>query len=272
MADVFSYDRQNSLLRELHKNRLARLCDRSRTVEITVSGSTMPTEINVIERVGEELGTMLWYEGAISLCRVLTNEIGLHDHNGGSISGRSNAFEFPLCDAVFVELGAGVGLCGMFLAKRLDSLHGLSSTQVFLTDQAKVLQNLTKNVELNFPSNQPTITALTWGGEAAKSFQNDLLRCFRSTNLMDDGRRTILFGSECVYDPETMPALVETLKVLRPEAVYLSFGRRRAEAEILFFQLLESSNYFDVRQVSCLSCDEDEDYPKVVALIPKNKT
>ena len=141
------YARQNDVLRSLHADRMARLRPKEQSVKIPEIDEEISVRIS--EKVGAEIGSMLWLPGAEALafwtCHWLQSR-------GEDIIGAGTPAP------QIVELGAGVGFTGLYLSKWLENCHGAALASepplpVVLTDQAKVLPYLQRNVELN-QSNQ----------------------------------------------------------------------------------------------------------------------
>lgn len=79
---------------------------------------------------------------------------------------------------------------------------------------------------------------------AELDWANPLLACLERN---DNYAETVVFGSECVYDPAAVPYLINTMEALATTnrtvvRFYLSFGRQRKEAEELFFATLQQRN------------------------------
>jgi predicted nicotinamide N-methyase len=94
-----------------------------------------------------------------------------------------------------VELGAGVGLAGLAAAERLGA------KSVTLTDtSAKVLENLQINVQTSkLAKVKASVVCLDWHDEVAARAIGD---------------HQFIIAADCVYDPNDVPAFVQTLEIL----------------------------------------------------------
>jgi predicted nicotinamide N-methyase len=111
-----------------------------------------------------------------------------------------------VCDKRVLELGAGVGLCGIVSGKVL----GASS--VLMTDGDHiVLDNLRHNVELNnLDKNAVSCPQLIWGKERAEDFERKY------------GQQDVILATDCVYVTKSVRPLFETVaQLLVPDGVFL---------------------------------------------------
>ena len=97
-----------------------------------------------------------------------------------------------------LELGAGLGLCGLFVAQAFEP------TKVILSDgDIDVLERLEKNIEQNPTANEVAVSSaqLVWG-------QN--LDAFEK----EHGKFDVIIASECMYMSPSLQTIWETVKHL----------------------------------------------------------
>mmetsp|Transcript_20165 Transcript_20165/g.43807 ORF Transcript_20165/g.43807 Transcript_20165/m.43807 type:complete len:242 (-) Transcript_20165:217-942(-) len=104
-----------------------------------------------------------------------------------------------------LELGAGVGLCGIVSAKVIGASY------VLLTDgDHMVLRNLRYNVELNELGTKVSCPQLIWGKTKAKVFEKE------------HGKQDVILATDCVYVTKSVRPLFETIaELLAPNGVFL---------------------------------------------------
>lgn len=125
----------------------------------------------------------------------------------------------PLAGKSIVELGSGTGLVGL-IAGKLDS-----SCKVFITDQAPLLDIMTKNVRLNSLEGNIEVAELNWGEPIP-------------TNL--PSKPDIILAADCVYFEPAFPLLVQTLADLSDTSTHILFCyKKRRKADKRFFSLLK---------------------------------
>eukprot|EP01127_Copromyxa_protea_P024511 TRINITY_DN9701_c0_g1_i2.p1 TRINITY_DN9701_c0_g1~~TRINITY_DN9701_c0_g1_i2.p1 ORF type:complete len:175 (+),score=35.98 TRINITY_DN9701_c0_g1_i2:101-625(+) len=100
----------------------------------------------------------------------------------------------PFEGKTLLELGSGVGITGIVLAKKVK-IQKLVMTDY--TDQ--VIANLKQNVEINKVSDLVDVQELDW--ERPKLGGGD-------AEIVPD----VIFVADCVYDPELIDALTKVLK------------------------------------------------------------
>eukprot|EP01052_Picozoa_sp_SAG31_P007329 SAG31_NODE_349_length_17243_cov_7.408248_4_plen_324_part_00 len=162
---------------------------------LTVNGegdsSTAAIELVIVEQHGVQLGSSLWHS-ALPLCRHLAQNTQL------------------FCNKKVIELGAGVGACGITCA-----LAGAKS--VVLTDKPNVCQHSEQNVAANSfrPNVDITVKPLVWGASLDAA---TIAAC----------PFDLIVASECVYQPVLLQLLVKTIHRLSAAGttVVLSFCQR----------------------------------------------
>jgi len=112
--------------------------------------------IRIMERKALGIAHQLWPAAAFLGDFLATNPQILSSNNEESIS--------------VIELGAGLGLTGLFLSSFFDGINTkLSISQVILTDLPEALAGLKENIALNDLHNKVDAQVLTWGNvEEAK--------------------------------------------------------------------------------------------------------
>ncbi|KAF8845623.1 hypothetical protein BDN67DRAFT_961214 [Paxillus ammoniavirescens] len=115
-----------------------------------------------------------------------------------------------------LELGSGTGLVGLVAA----ALGG----DVWITDQAPLLDIMRANVRLNHLESSIAISELNWG-EALSS---------------EIPRPDMILAADCVYFEPAFPLLVDTLSKLATERTEILFCyKKRRKADKRFFTLLK---------------------------------
>ena len=109
-----------------------------------------------------------------------------------------------LQDKRIIELGSGLGRCGILASKLVDDSEESSST-VYLTDgDSDTLLQLRANIELNGHL-QIRCHQLLWGTETATTF----LKRHASDKPFD-----LIFGSDLIYVEKVISPLFDTVKAL----------------------------------------------------------
>ena len=135
---------------------------------------------------------------------------------------RSHSSLFPegISKECFVELGAGIGLVGLFTA-------ALGAGKVIVTDIPDALESLRRNISLN-PSFENKIEAavLTWGNEL------EALQCLQSLPSPP-----YVLASDCVYWEHLFDPLRKTIQIfVEAGSVVLMSHVKRWKKDTKFFQ------------------------------------
>ncbi|KXN87965.1 hypothetical protein AN958_07975 [Leucoagaricus sp. SymC.cos] len=124
-----------------------------------------------------------------------------------------------LSNKTIVELGSGTGLVGL-IAGRLDP-----SCEVYITDQAPLLNIMTKNVELNALAGRVKVAKLNWGEPIPSNIPS---------------KPDVILAADCVYFEPAFPLLVQTLADLADTNTCILFCyKKRRKADKRFFSLLK---------------------------------
>ena len=215
----------NAELRAAHFARLHRQREgRERSVR-RVGRLTIP----LLERPGEQIGTVVW-PGAQLLAEALAA-----DDPGRRWPAQGCA------GARIIELGSGVGLCGIAAA--------MLGAHVVLTERADVLPLLRLNVGAEAVQQQArraggTARAqeLSWGKDEAQR----LLSTLAAPASFD-----FILGADIVYTQAPLAALHDTVCALCPPdsatTLLLAYRQRDAAVEARFFEALRASGFVLVR-------------------------
>ncbi|KAI8074772.1 putative methyltransferase-domain-containing protein [Gongronella butleri] len=139
-----------------------------------------------------------------------------------------------------LELGAGVGYCGLSLANVLNA-----SCQVYITDMAPVVPLMKENVAAHHQDDgahaSVVCTRLHWGNASD------------ADALLRDGPFDLVVISDCVYYPELFAILMDTLlTVCAPHTqVVIGYKCRSLEKEAGFWDF-HFGRYFDYDPVRCV--------------------
>ena len=159
----------------------------------------------------------LWPAAAF-LCDFL--ETHKADYLGRTTSASSSPELSTLSDVL--ELGAGVGLCGIFCAK-------LGCPRVVITDLAEALDTITANISLNASTTNAEAAELRWG-EALQTEQ--IIATF------DAAHPPLVIAADCVYWECLYMPLLQTLRQLVDFGCVVVMAHvRRWKKDGKFFQM-----------------------------------
>lgn len=133
-----------------------------------------------------------------------------------------------------IELGAGLGLCGILAAKLMSTYPNdgkeCHTASVFLTDgDTDAMAQLRENVRLNIPpteSKSISCRQLLWGHQTT----TDFLQLYGEGKTFD-----VLLASDVVYVQDIITPLFETVQVLLSRGGFFLFSyctRRRVDVKI----------------------------------------
>jgi predicted nicotinamide N-methyase len=175
---------------------------------LQIESPLLAAPIVVQQKRRQGIAHQLW-PAATFLCRYLEQNMHVLTESGK-----------PLCDITAIELGAGLGLTGLFAA-------GLGLGSVILTDLADVCPQLRANTALN-PTIAARVTAepLQWG--SADVHNPAFAAC------------DVILAADCVYWEELFAPLVDTLFHLTASgAPVLMAHVRRWKRDAKFFKLCQ---------------------------------
>ena len=227
----------NAELRSAHFARLQRQREgRKRSVHVG------KLQIPVLERPGEQIGTVVW-PGA----HLLAEALAAHDTER----------RWPpqgCAGARVIELGSGVGLCGIAAA--------MLGADVTLTERSDVLPLLSLNVQDGDVQQQvrraggtARVRELNWGADGVHQLLASLAPHQQKASEPASGAVRAFFdlilGADIVYTQAPLGALHDTVCALCPPGssttLLLAYRQRDAAIEARFFEALRGSGFVLVR-------------------------
>lgn len=210
---------------------------------------TQSQELRIYEATGDSIARHIW-DGSVAFC-------GLIDQASSGKSGIS-FLDKVVSDVdakdIFnvIELGAGVGLAGLALARVMPK------ASVLLTDVPEVEELLSRSIAANkMDPTKVTFDMLDWEQEVPKGIMEQ--------------KFNLIIVSECTYNEDSIPALVNVLSQLMlrsAEAVIIVATKQRHENERVFYDLMEKAHFVLSEQTHALcprnfSIDDPEDVDTV---------
>ena len=201
----------------------------------------------IITETGED-GTngMIWTAGTV-LAQALTSSFGIQFLI--ALLTPSSAANATMDQLNCLELGSGLGVCGLALAHALNSIGRESDNSllehsiianILLTDRGEdTVQLLRKNIQSNHPANNDqntttTAESLVWGN----TIQHN------NNNKGSDTKYHIIIGSDLLYNTQEsyIPLLTTIQQHCHEEGIVLLAVRwRKPDLECRFFELAESN-------------------------------
>lgn len=130
-----------------------------------------------------------------------------------------------------LELGSGCGIVG------LEAAHLCSGSKVFLTDLPEAMEILEQNVSKTNSSTRSRVSTviLDWDNPLPHEI----------TRFHYD----LLIVSDCTYNPDSGPALVNTLVAIiteSPAALIIVSMKIRHDSEAVFFDLMAGAGFVEI--------------------------
>ncbi|KAF1914975.1 putative methyltransferase-domain-containing protein [Ampelomyces quisqualis] len=182
--------------------------------------------VNIYEETGESIARHLWDAGITLSCHI------------GRLLDCDSPKSKPLLPSGrpallrVLELGAGCGMVGIAIAQTV------AKAQVLLTDLLEAREIVECNIKHASPAQGSTLKfeKLDWDDELPLD-----LRTFSSC-------LNLVVAADCTYNPDSSPALVQTLKRLvnvSPEAVVAIAMKMRHASEEIFFDLMSEAGFLE---------------------------
>ncbi|OJD32778.1 uncharacterized protein BKCO1_3600061 [Diplodia corticola] len=129
-----------------------------------------------------------------------------------------------------IELGTGCGIVGISLAQIVPDC------EVTLTDLPEAREIAEKNIDVMNPamSSSATFVPLDWDEPLPQ--------------VVRERQYDMVIVSDCTYNPDSSPALVDTLKALAarsPKAIVVLAMKVRHESEAIFFELMKKGGFVE---------------------------
>ena len=149
-----------------------------------------------------------------------------------------------------LELGAGCGIVGIAFAQ-------LVKCDILLTDLEDAQEVLASNIRCASPL-------------AGSTIQSEVLNWASSLEDSSNFNYDLILVSDCIYNPDSSLDLVEILRQLAtrtPDTLILVGYKRRHEADTIFFERMQETNFDIVENVDIslphIVTDHDADLPTV---------
>lgn len=147
--------------------------------------SISPGRITLRETRAKGIGHQIW-PAAVKLCTFIETNIG-------------NYISVP-SKTIVVELGSGIGLCGIFCSK-------LSCRSVILSDLPEVIEALNFNIDKNNASHNTIAKCIRWGVHEDLSSIAPLILDVKDNKLL-------ILAADCIYWEHLFEPLYETICAL----------------------------------------------------------
>jgi len=185
-------------------------------------------EVVLIERKHLGIAHQLW-PAAGFLCEFfLKHKTWLQTECSIEHTGESNGSKPPLA---VLELGAGIGLCGMYLGALMQQT---CDTKVLLTDLPGAIDGLNENINRNDLSDSVQARVLSWGDASE----------FDAVMAEFKGQTPLVIAADCVYWECLYEPLFQTIKSLMSRGCKVIISHvRRWKKDGKFFAMCKKAGY-----------------------------
>ena len=167
--------------------------------DISMNNIDRLVQVSLIERKHLGIAHQLWPAAAF-LCEYLHRNPHIL-FNNSTLPDELNKPKLSI-----LELGAGIGLCGMFVAQLLRNTH---DTTVVLTDLPAALDGINENIQFNALEGHVKTRVLSWG---VKAELDAVLAELNSSS--SKGEAPVVIAADCVYWECLYESLFHTFKDL----------------------------------------------------------
>ena len=203
------------------------LTDKQRADPMVMRKLVLPnqSELTVWEETGESMARHVW-DASLGFLPAFDQAMKEEPTKGAHHLHELLARSSRISALRVIELGAGCGLVGIAFAQ-------LTKSDVTLTDLDDASEILRTNIDVATPLPGSTLQGevLDWEVDSTDRF---------------NAKYDVILVSDCIYNPDSTPHLVETLHRLTrscPGAVILVGFKRRHTADSLFFQLMHHKEF-----------------------------
>ena len=207
----------------------------------TFTSSTSGITVSVYEEKHRGIAFQLW-----PAARLLCNYIDEHKDEQDISSHTSS-------NGVIIELGAGIGLCGLYLS-------ACGAGHVIITDLKEAMDIMEKNISLNIDqSTDARAERIVEAKELKWGFRQDIEEIFASLTYGTNSPPLII-ASDCVYWECLFTPFFETLRILVEEyncTVLISHVKRWKKDEKFFNMCRKKMNVDIVKEDVCYIKEEN---------------
>lgn len=181
--------------------------------------------LSIWEETGDSIACHIWDAG-VGLAAFFDKTIAMQYDSLPLLDSTLSSATYKKLHVL--ELGTGCGIVGISLAQLVPDC------EVTLTDLAPAREIAQKNIEAMNPamSSRATFVPLDWDEPLPKPVR--------------ERQYDMIIISDCTYNPDSSPALVNTLKALTarsPKAIIVLAMKVRHESEAIFFDLMNQGGF-----------------------------
>lgn len=208
--------------------------------------------IEVEEEIGESIARHIWDAGVLSLCSIVSS------FAVPSLSAAGDPCMKAVCKilqagANILELGCGVGILGIGIAQIMRQSHMKHSSTLLMTDLDEAQERAESNIHMLSQRNSGKTNVCV-------EYENLDWEKGRIGDFTDKVRASawdLIILSDCTYNADMLPALVETLsaihesnKIVKGSAKTQVFmaTKPRHDSERAFFSLLDKEHWKTVHK------------------------